>query len=84
VTWGDVVPEVGCSPDPVRELGNAREHGGLISVVDDRAFERLLDASDGSDWVVYAKPPFGGPEQVLNYLARYAHRVAFSNAPDRS
>jgi hypothetical protein len=33
-----------------------------------------------SDWVVYAKPPFGGPEQVLKYLARYTHRVAISNA----
>jgi hypothetical protein len=31
------------------------------------------------DWVVYAKPPFGGPEQVLKYLARYTHRVALSN-----
>jgi hypothetical protein len=29
--------------------------------------------------VVYAKPPFGGPEHVLNYLARYTHRVAISN-----
>jgi len=32
------------------------------------------------DWVVYSKPPFGGPEQVLKYLARYAHRVAISNS----
>jgi hypothetical protein len=31
------------------------------------------------DWVVYAKPPFGGPEYVLQYLARYTHRVAISN-----
>jgi Putative transposase len=31
------------------------------------------------DWVVYAKRPFGGPEQVLKYLARYTHRVAISN-----
>jgi hypothetical protein len=31
------------------------------------------------DWVVYAKPPLGGPEQVLKYLARYTHRVAISN-----
>ena len=40
-------------------------------------------ASSGScsrqDWVVYAKPPFGGAEHVLNYLARYTHRVAISN-----
>ena len=32
-----------------------------------------------TDWVVYAKPPFGGPEVVLKYLARYTHRVAISN-----
>ena len=32
-----------------------------------------------TEWVVYAKPPFGGPEQVLKYLARYTHRVAISN-----
>jgi hypothetical protein len=34
----------------------------------------------GKEWVVYAKPPFGGPAQVLKYLARYTHRVAISNA----
>jgi hypothetical protein len=33
----------------------------------------------GKPWVVYAKPPFGSPEQVLKYLARYTHRVAISN-----
>jgi Putative transposase len=32
------------------------------------------------DWVVYAKPPFGGPEQVLAYLGRYTHRVAIATA----
>jgi hypothetical protein len=43
-------------------------------------FERLVSAAVRTDWVVYAKPPFGGPEQVLKYLARYTHRVAISNA----
>lgn len=42
-------------------------------------FERLLDGVSRIEWVVYAKPPFGGPEQVLKYLARYTHRVAISN-----
>jgi hypothetical protein len=42
-------------------------------------FERLLTAAVRTDWVVYAKPPCGGPEQVLKYLARYTHRVAISN-----
>jgi hypothetical protein len=43
-------------------------------------FEQALSAAAHTDWVVYAKPPFGGPEQVLKYLARYTHRVAISNA----
>jgi hypothetical protein len=43
-------------------------------------FEQLLSVAARMDWVVYAKPPFGGPEQVLKYLARYTHRVAISNA----
>jgi hypothetical protein len=43
-------------------------------------FKRLLSKAVATDWVVYAKPPFGGPEQVLKYLARYTHRVAISNA----
>ena len=42
-------------------------------------FERLVSAAVRSDWVVYAKPPFGGPEVVLKYLARYTHRVAISD-----
>jgi hypothetical protein len=43
-------------------------------------FEQVLSAVVRKDWVVYAKPPFGGPEAVLKYLARYTHRVAISNA----
>src|SRR5205814_31506 len=43
-------------------------------------FERAVSAAVGTDWAVYAKPPFGGPEAVLKYLARYTHRVAISNA----
>ena len=43
------------------------------------AFARFLRPLFREDWVVYAKPPFGGPEHVLNYLARYTHRVAISN-----
>ncbi len=39
-----------------------------------------LDALRRLDWVVYAKPPFGGPEQVLAYLGRYTHRVAIANS----
>jgi hypothetical protein len=40
---------------------------------------RLLAALRDPSWVVYAKQPFGGPQQVLDYLGRYTHRVAISN-----
>jgi hypothetical protein len=43
-------------------------------------FERLVSAAVRTDWVMHAKRPFGGPEQVLKYLARYTHRVAISNS----
>jgi hypothetical protein len=43
-----------------------------------------LAAQYRPEWVVYSKPPFGGPEQVLKYLARYTHRVALSNQRLRS
>jgi len=43
------------------------------------AFEALCQKAGRMEWVVYAKRPFGGPEQVLKYLARYTHRVAISN-----
>jgi hypothetical protein len=54
-------------------------HGRLVGLADPGRFDRLLDDAARTDWVVYAKPPFGGPEQVLKYLARYTHRVALSN-----
>jgi hypothetical protein len=60
-------------------LKRARGKGKLVGAEDDRDFDRLLDSSVRNDWVVYAKPPFGGPERVLKYLARYTHRVAISN-----
>jgi Putative transposase/Transposase zinc-binding domain len=43
-------------------------------------FEQLVSAAVRTDWVVHAKRPFGGPEVVLKYLARYTHRVAISNS----
>jgi Putative transposase/Transposase zinc-binding domain len=42
-------------------------------------FADFLSSLNEQEWVVYAKPPFGGPQQVLQYLARYTHRVAISN-----
>lgn len=44
-----------------------------------KAFRRYLAPLRKTDWVVYAKPPFAGSEQVLDYVGRYTHRVAISN-----
>jgi hypothetical protein len=51
----------------------------LKRLVDAKAFTAYLAPLRKTEWVVYAKPPFGGPEQVLAYLSRYTHRVAISN-----
>jgi len=53
--------------------------GALQKIAAPEDFRRFLRRLFASDWVVYAKPPFGGPEHVLRYLARYTHRVAISN-----
>jgi hypothetical protein len=52
------------------------DHAGLR---EERAFLRLIARLRKKKWVVYARPPFGGPEAVLAYLSRYTHRVAISN-----
>jgi hypothetical protein len=60
----------------------AYQAGQLIlpeSLQDPASFQALLDRLYGKAWVVYSKPPFGSPKQVLAYLARYTHRVAISN-----
>ncbi len=54
-------------------------HGNLTPLVQPRTFAAWLRPLFRKDWVVYAKPPFGGPEYVLQYLGRYTHRVAISN-----
>ena len=51
----------------------------LAPLADARAFARYLAPVRRIDWIVYAKKPFAGPEQVLRYLARYTHRIAISN-----
>jgi hypothetical protein len=53
--------------------------GALQSLKRPEAFQSFLRTLFRQDWVVYAKPPFGGPDHVLHYLARYTHRVAISN-----
>jgi predicted Zn-ribbon and HTH transcriptional regulator len=56
-----------------------RFYGARLPLADEAAFGRFLRTLFREDWVVYAKHPFGGPEHVLHYLARYTHRVAISN-----
>jgi hypothetical protein len=60
--------------------GQLHFHGELAPLAQPDAFKALCEHSGKIKWVVYAKAPFGGPEQVLKYLARYTHRVAISNS----
>jgi hypothetical protein len=60
--------------------GKLRFFSNLASLAEPQAFARRLGELRHLDWVVYAKPPFGGPEQVLAYLGRYTHRVAIANS----
>lgn len=53
--------------------------GSMKRLAEQKAFHAFLRPLFRHDWVVYAKRPFGGPEHVLHYLARYTHRVAISN-----
>ena len=59
--------------------GRLRLEGSCAGLGTAAAFAAWLAPLYQQDWVVYSKPPFGGPEQVLKYLARYTHRVALSN-----
>jgi len=54
-------------------------HGQQRYLEEPARFRQLIAALREKEWVVYAKPPFGGPEVVLKYLARYTHQVAISN-----
>ncbi len=61
------------------DAGKLSFHGKLAELAEPTEFRRILADTANTEWVVYAKPPFGGPEQVLKYLARYTHRAAISN-----
>jgi Putative transposase/Transposase zinc-binding domain len=54
-------------------------HGALRNLISPKLFRPFLRSLFRQDWVVYSKRPFGGPEHVLQYLARYTHRVAISD-----
>jgi hypothetical protein len=70
----------------IEKLAAAHEAGRLkfftdhTSLAEPAAFRVFLAPMRKQEWVVYAKPPFGGPEAVLAYLSRYTHRVAISNS----
>jgi hypothetical protein len=61
------------------DSGKLRFFCSLAALQDPQAFSRHLDPVRNVDWVVYAKPPFAGPQQVVDYVGRYTHRVAISN-----
>jgi Putative transposase/Transposase zinc-binding domain len=63
----------------LHSTGRLTFFGSMAHLVDRRAFLRHLAPVRTKRWVVYAKPPFAGPEAVLAYLSRYTHRVAISN-----
>ena len=63
----------------VHRAGELQFFGKHVALTNPKAFAAYLAPLRNQDWVVYAKRPFGGPEQVLRYLARYTHRVAISN-----
>ena len=60
--------------------GELHFSGTLATLAEPTAFAVRLDALRAVEWVVYAKRPFAGPEQVLAYLGRYTHRVALANS----
>ena len=61
------------------DSGKLKFFNALQSLQAPEAFTRYLQPTRQCAWVVYAKPSFGGPQQVLDYLGRYTHRVAISN-----
>ena len=65
--------------DQAAQRGELRFAGSTAALAEPEAWASFLRAMRRKAWVVYAKPPFGSPELVLKYLARYTHRVAISN-----
>ena len=64
----------------LNRAGELSFFGDLNGLSEPQAFAAYLAPLRKIEWVVYAKPPFGGPEAVLAYLSRYTHRVAISNS----
>ena len=66
--------------DAAHTVGKLEFFGDQAGLADAAAFRAFLKPHRRADWVVYAKRPFAGPDQVLSYLARYTHRVAIGNS----
>jgi hypothetical protein len=62
------------------DAGGLQFFGNHIALADRKAFLKYLAPLRDTEWVVYAKEPFGGPEHALRYMARYTHRVAIANS----
>jgi Putative transposase len=62
------------------DAGRLQFFGNHAALADTKAFDAHLAPLRRAEWVVYTKKPFGGPEQVLRYMARYTHRVAIANS----
>ncbi len=65
--------------DAAYQKGELKLQGQVAHLQDPAAFNKLKSELYGKKWVTFCKQPFGGPEQVLEYLSRYTHRVAISN-----
>jgi hypothetical protein len=65
--------------DAAHRAGQLQFFGANMALVEPQLFAAYLAPVRKTEWVVYSKRPFGGPEAVLAYLARYTHRVAISN-----
>jgi hypothetical protein len=62
------------------DKGELEFFGNLVRLMEASAFTRYIAPLRQVNWMVYAKRPFGGPQQVLDYLGRYTHRVAIANS----
>jgi hypothetical protein len=68
-------------PGPVRDTADKlRFSGTLATLADPTAFVECLATLSGTEWVIYAKPPFASPKPVLAYLCHYTHRVALADS----
>jgi hypothetical protein len=63
----------------LHKAGKMHFFGDLAKLADPDAFAAYLAPARKINWVVYSKPPFGGPKSVLAYLSRYTHQIAISN-----